>query len=238
MSNAAFVQDEGFLSITADDVDLNIPLYPDYDRGTFIAARTDRDDEGNQYVLALSETDNTFAAYLITRDDGATSQSFIGRTTELDALPTGVATLTGTYVGAFVNEERDNLRSYITGDTTIDVDFDAMTIAGRVENRTADLFELGIPFVLEDELATIDLAETSIAKDGSFSGENTRDAVFEDTTTTGEVAVNYAGLIGGASVDAPEIVGTIDVLRTSSGVTGVSSFQTSGRETGVFVVGH
>ncbi|MEO9863885.1 MAG: hypothetical protein ABJO29_02350 [Yoonia sp.] len=33
---------------------------------------------------------------------------------------------------------------------------------------------------------------------GSFSGENTRDAVFEETA-------NDAGLVSGASIDAPEI---------------------------------
>lgn len=128
------------MSILADGVDLSLPLDSGCDRGTFVgpADIAVGDDKGQ--IITISETESTFATDLLTHEAGATPQAFAGRTTTLDNLPTAQATLTGTYVGAFVNDDEDRLRQYITGDAAIDVDFDGMTIVGRIGNKTSDLF--------------------------------------------------------------------------------------------------
>jgi hypothetical protein len=239
-ASVAFIQDEGFLSVTGTNIDVSLPLDPNYDRGTFVGAKGSGNGNTSVQTLALSETGNTFAAYLLTRDEGATSQSYIGRTVELDSLPTGQATLTGTYVGSF-HEDSDRLRAYITGDAIVNVDFDEMTISGRIENRTADLFDLGLEFTLNDEIAVIELPETSIDRNGLFSGDSVSDSVvaadgsFLTEASTMTETINYSGLIGGASVDSPEVVGTIQVLRTS---TDPDNFRIPETETGVFAIGH
>jgi hypothetical protein len=239
-SNASFLQSEGFLSIVADGVDQSLPRYPDYDRGTFIAATDTEGRAGEGYILAISETDNTFAAYLLTRNEGATSQSYIGRTVTAESLPTGTASLTGTYVGSFVNEDEDTLRAYISGDASIDINFDAMTIEGMIENRTTRLYGLPFEFTLEEDLSTIELVQTDILRDGAFAGTSEYMIPSTDEGDKGVTnnVVSFAGLIGGASSGAPEVVGEIEVERTTTDIRMNANFESTSLETGVFAVGH
>ena len=203
-ANIAFIEDDGVLSVTGSDIDVSLPLDPIYDRGTFVGAKQFGEDFTTGQILAVSETSDSFAVQLIDRqEDGPiTSQQFYGRTTAFDDLPTGRATLTGSYVGTF-NESDPGLYAYIDGDVTLDVSFDEMTISGTVENMMLDIFGFGpeIPFQYS---LYIDLLETPIAQNGSFSGVSEYVEI-----ETGERFDNgsYRGLLTGG--DSIEAVGSI-----------------------------
>lgn len=85
-SDSDFTQTSGTLSFVADGVDVNLPLESAYDAGTFVGAATSEQFIDGQ-ILAVSQTDTTFAGLLITSDNGTSAETFFGRTAGLGTLP-------------------------------------------------------------------------------------------------------------------------------------------------------
>jgi hypothetical protein len=122
-------------------------------------------------------------------------------------LPTaGGATYFGTYAG--VLGDADNLyenAGLIRGNVTLNADFDAAVISGRIADR---INSSGRNFdALELPGSTIEAA------DGSFGGE-TRGGLASDLAYTG-AAGRFSGLIVGA--DGGEVVGGVTVEHSKAG---------------------
>jgi hypothetical protein len=205
------------LSLVAGETSVSLPRDEELDRGSFLYADTEGDIENPILVrLAISETDYTFAAILITHDEANSADTFIGRTIALEATPTGSAEISGDYIGTFVSPDNSDLMAYIRGQVTLTMNFDDMIISGRVDNRTTKLYGLPFDFVMNGGLEPITFPEMTIDDTGAFAGSRSGDVGL------GEVPVDVSGLIGGASTSEIEAVGTV----------------TSGAEVGIFVVGH
>ena len=196
---AAFASDGETVSFSTDTLNIALPLNPEFDRGPFVGADNLSDDDFGS-LLAYSETEDSFAALLLNRSEelGSQTELFFGRTRPVEALPSGTATLTGTYVGS-TNDPDSGFLIFFNGDVELDIDLDEKTISGGVENITLPLF--GLEGVFSQRIA---LLETSISRDGSFTG-NVQNIEIEsgETFDTG----TYQGLFAGS--DAQEAVGTI-----------------------------
>ncbi len=233
---AALATDEGSVSLVTNELDVALDLNADFDRGPFRGA-SDLNADGEGQILGFAEGDLTFAAFLLNREVGASANSFFGRSGVAPALPTGQATLTGTYIGAFINETEDTTRSFIEGEATLDIDLDEMTIEGGVTNMTSDLFQLGLPFELSEEFDIV-FPQAIVRSDGTFAALGERSVIDEEDGQETIVATDWSGLLGGETFDDLEVVGRVDTVATTEGVSGISSFVATARQSGVFVVGH
>lgn len=231
----SFTVDSQTIAFQTKNNDLVLPLNERFDAGSFLGAAELEDGEGQ--ILALSEGDETFAAILLTRNEGVVAETFFGRTAQLGALPTGRATLEGSYVGVFENSENDTFRSYITGTAVFDVDLDAMTISGEVTEATTDLFELGLPFVL-DEDARISFPESTILADGTFGTIDEQTTVNEEDGRETIETTDYSGVLGGSTAEGAELVGTVTRSFVTTRAQNNASITTTGQQTGVFAAGH
>ena len=218
----------GSISLTTDSGGANeqtITLDTDgtYDRTGFTGS-SDLTNDGEGQILSIAEGASTFAAFVLDRDEGVTAESYFGRTAASSSLPSGTATLTGTYVGAII-ETPDITRGYVDGDVTIDVDLNNLTIAGTIENvvNTAEEFDT------VQDAEDIILPEIAIATNGTFEGSGSRtisDTESEQTTT---VTTDWSGLIGGSSLSDLEAVGAVETTTVATG--GATGTQT---QSGVF----
>jgi len=233
-SGASFAVTEDTLTLSAEAGDVALPLDEGFDRGTFLGA-AQTTSANQQRILALSESEATFAGLLINRASGTTVDTYFGRTAPLATAPTGQADLAGTYVGPFVpNADEDFVafEAYITGDVSLDVDFDAMTLGGAISNREAVLTtqaetdDAPEPFALVD----VRLDSVTITQSGEFSGiaDTLTGLVDVRTLQTG----TYSGLIGG-SAENPEVVGQLQLDENSSNPLNIRP-----AEVGVFATGH
>jgi hypothetical protein len=234
-SAPSFTVDSETIAFQSAGIDLTLPRNSGFDGGSFLGAADLV--EGKGQIFAISEGDATFAAILVTRNDGVVAETFFGRTTTSNALPTGQATLEGSYVGVFENSEDDSLMSYITGTAVFEVDLDAMTISGEVTEATTDLFGLGLPFVL-DEDARISFPESTILSNGTFGTIDELTSVDEETGDETVLTTDYSGLLGGKTAETAELVGTVTRSSITTGVRNNSSVTSTGRQTGVFAAGH
>lgn len=156
---------------------------------------------------------------LISPDDAFAVDLFAGRLAPTQDLPTGAASMTGTYVGSILVAGNDTPGSPIAGTVALDVDFDDMLISGMISDRGIRLFEDSEEFALRD----ITLAETSIETDGVFTGTSAH-AGYEVSNG------NYTGAIGGDAGD--EVVGQVVLYDRDADGTIISG------EAGIFAIGH
>lgn len=243
--NTTFTESTDTIEITNDNVAFSFPRDETYDRGMFVAGANPREGTVPQ-ILAFSQTDDTFAAVLRNNAGGISADVFIGRTTDLGALPDGSATLAGTYIGTWSEDDPVTYRTYISGDAKLEVNFAAMTVSGSVTNRTSPLFDFGefagpdgdpILFSFSGELI---LDEAPLSADGTFSGAARSVETIDGVTTTSSLSGAFDGLLGGET--ASEGVGRIFLEMPEIPATTDTSFPTPGlpafREVGVFAVGH
>jgi len=236
--DASFVVTEDMLTLTPANGDsVTLPLDNQFDRNSFIGAEQNTSTDPQQ-IIALSQSDDTYAALLIDRANGTTVDTFVGRNTQDVQSPTGQANLNGTYVGAFVpidDAEEVDFEAYITGDVQITADFDAMTLGGNITNRTAVLTndqsgdEAPAPFALDN---IVQLTSTTINDEGSFGGQLETFAVGSSAGSEAQQTGSFSGLVGGTT-DAPEIVGRITIEGSDD-----NPLARRFAETGVFAIGH
>ena len=174
----------------------------------FLAAR---EEDGTSAVLLVQNTlDASSAAVLLTRPDDSN-------------MPTeGSATYLGDYLSAFfVN---DVYTGSITGDATVNVDFDERDIDGSIENR----FYVGVlpstttPVLLA--VADVTLSAGDLTRDGQVSGIGLASAA--PASTTGTIDLNeaftntsgsYRGLISGT--DGAYFIGGVELIYLGDGAT-------------------
>lgn len=203
------------LSISGEGIAANVPR-GDEDAGLFATGEAPISEDVAQF-LAVATTDDTFAALVTTTDTTTTAQTFYGRTAGIDAFPSGTAIFVGDYVGSFENGDGFALDARITGRANLNVDFDDMTIAGFVDQRTlAITFSPGVtlPFIMNGNLL---FDQTSIEADGTFAGNVTVLDDTNETTTVYPGQGTFNGVFGGA--DASEAVGVVSVDRLNEEAT-------------------
>ena len=209
----------GNLGITTNTgLNLTFPVDADFDADDFAGA-SNLDGDGEGQILAIAQGSSTFAALVLTRDAGATADAFFGRTTASDSIPGGTATLTGTYVGAFVDPDQDPTQSYIDGNISLSVDLDERTIGGTVTNLTTEVFGSTETASLDD----IILPNMSITNTGTFSGTGNRTITDSEGGPDTTIATTVGGLIGGSSLANLEAVGTINTTSTAGSATQAQS---------------
>ncbi len=131
-----------------------------------------------------------------------------GRIGATDLPLVGGAQFNGDYAG-FTTTRR------INGKARIDVDFAAATISGRVTDRIFRQRPDNVADVV-NPLSTLVLEETSLGKDGTFSGVTAGGQIVNGQVLWNPAAGSFVGLIGGATGD--EVVGTVAVThRAPSG---------------------
>lgn len=209
---------EDTLTIDADGREISVPL---------IEGGVTEGFEGGLISQSLGMTGARFQSDVATAtigsaitDDAFTLVTSFERLEAIDGTPIGQATATGTVVSVFAPsavddpatefDETGTIFSQINETIVLNVDFDDRTIDGQINTVTANLFGLGLPFTLSEEIDSIDLLETPIQWNGDFVG------VARYSLDTGIDDGTYSGLIAG-----------------EGGSTVVGSFEVPGR-TGVF----
>ena len=229
------------VTLQSDSLDLTFVREPGYDRGVFTGAKAAPDaDTGQEHALLFSEGDQTFAALLVTEDDGTISaEAFFDRTADAATPTTGRATLTGTYVSTFTSGD-NNLAGPIEGLLSLNADFDSMTITGGVTDRTILIAfgETTLPFKLKEELDIV-FPEMDLTQNGIFAGSGDREVPNdEDPAHPLRVTTEVFGVLDGEDVTTAEAVGAVTVETVTNGSSGITTFVGTTREVGTFAIGH
>lgn len=232
--NAALAANEMSVTLTTTDLNVTLERDPDFDRGPFSGA-SDLNDDNEGMILGYSEGEATFAAFLVNQETETSADSFFGRIGEQSALPSGEATLEGTYIGTFTTGDQFISGRQIVGEAVLTVDLEAMTVRGDVTNQTIEIFDL--PFVLSEELDVI-FPEAEILPNGAFTSTGEHIVANTENSTETSVTTDWSGLVAGETLDDLEVVGRVDIVAITEGASNLSDLVGTTRQSGVFVVGH
>lgn len=192
------------LSISSSDGAFSVPNSLEA-KGLF--ERGETADEDTTFIAA-SATDASFASLLIVDGEQLSAETFFGRTEDIETFPTGRAIFEGDYVGTIISQEGIERGSRITGQAALNVNFDKMTVAGFVDERTIPIPIFGTPLDFRLDTSLL-FDQTEITDDGSFSGNVTVLRRNEDTggSTIITGLGTFSGSLGGS--DAEEAVGAV-----------------------------
>jgi len=234
--NAVLEASETAITLTTNDLDLTMDFDPDLDLGPFTGARTVLSEEdGHDQVLLFSETDQSFAALLLTREESANADAFFGRSDADVILPAGQANLTGNYVGTYVLGDT-GFSGPMSGVLSLDVDFDEMTLNGGVTDRVIVLFDL--PFTLNEEQDIV-FPTMKINANGTFSAVGDRSIPStDDPDRPIDITTEVTGAFAGGGNTGLEAAGEVVVETITTGTRGITTQTATSKEVGVFVVGH
>jgi hypothetical protein len=131
--------------------------------------------------------------------------SFFERQGDTLVPTSGSANYTGDYVAWIADDGTYFGRFLITGDASMDVDFESASIEGTITNRVDH-------FNASNTLGDVEFETTSIV-DGGFAGTTSGGAF--DTAGATASAGEYGGLLTGS--DGQEVVGGVQILHENAG---------------------
>ena len=177
-------------------------------------SKTYRASSTDQWALIKESASGKTYAYVAGGDGNGVGAAISGveygsrGDTELPAG--GSAKFNGSYNGLFQQRSNQNVVYLTSGDATLNANFDAGTISGKVSNRAFHNLVNGNQ-IGGTALYDFVLDPTSIGGTGEFSGTVTGGYVIDGSASAGSNGA-FAGLIGGASGN--EVAGAVSMDYT------------------------